>query len=103
MTDLEQQWGAPIRTGAKTVSEAFVEKLRDLTDRNHHTDALVTIAKEIGDRKLIDVLESLAKLNDFFGHASLTRDAGYKLYDILMARAKGKLSPESFAAVHGAL
>lgn len=48
-----------ILTEKKELGGALINKIEQLTDRNHHTEARLTLAKALGDKELVKAYEAI--------------------------------------------
>ena len=52
----------------KEVPQAFIEKLKDLTDSNYHIEARMEVAKFIKNKKLMKVYQGFKDIQDALGY-----------------------------------
>jgi len=80
---------------------ATVQKITNLKDKNHHTEAYLLGAKMMGYTELakkFDLINQLVKLE---GHNPI-RTYEYELYQALLASAKTELSPKEYLQFYSA-
>lgn len=80
-----------------------IDRIRRMTDRNAHSEALVLGAELLGAKALKDKLQLVAKLHDLEGSMP-PQLKGYRdyLYDSMMTWAKKKLSTDEYKSFYGA-
>jgi hypothetical protein len=80
-----------------------LDKIKRLTDRNHHGEALIEGAKMLGLRRTIQKLELLGKLKDLESNSTHhLQEYQYQLYEEVMRFAKQQLSREDYDEFYGA-
>lgn len=93
-----------IKTEGKAVPDSLVKKIADMTHRNAHQEAYMTIAREVlRDKKLAEAFESVLKLQLYF--KSLTpplKKLKDDLYVRMKAKMKAKLSDTDYEKVYQA-
>ena len=80
-----------ILTEKKELGGALINKIERLTDINAHTEARMTLAKEV-DKKLEQAYEGLNAVQDYLRRANETNVARDALDKKLFALAKKKFS-----------
>jgi len=75
----------------KELGGALINKIEQLTDRNAHTEARMTLAKEV-DKNLFKAYEGLNIVQDYLRRANETNIARNALDKKLFAYAKKKFS-----------
>ena len=75
----------------KELGGALINKIEQLTDRNAHTEARMTLAKEV-DKNLLKAYEGLNIVQDYLRRANETNIARDALDKKLFAYAKKKFS-----------
>ena len=88
-----------ILTEKKELGGALINKIEQLTDRNAHTEARMTLAKEV-DKNLLKAYEGLNIVQDYLRRANETNIARDALDKKLFAFAKKKFS--DYDAIEGA-
>jgi len=78
-------------TEKKELGGALINKIEQLTDRNAHTEARITLAKEV-DKKLEQAYEGLNAVQNYLRRANETNIARDALDKKLFALAKKKFS-----------
>jgi len=58
----------PLKEASNDKAVKSIEKIAKLTDSNNHTEAALELAKLIGNKKWIKVLESIDDIQDAVGH-----------------------------------
>jgi hypothetical protein len=89
----------------KEVPEAFIEKLRDLTDSNYHMEARLEVAKFLKNKKLIKVYQAMTDIQNALGFMpSGLSDARYQIdKDFLYPSCAQKLGRQGASQIHGSL
>lgn len=89
----------------KEVPETFLEKLRDLTDSNYHTEARLEVAKFLKNKKLVKVYQGMKDIQDALGFMpNGISEARYQIdKDFLYPAAAQKLGRQGASQVHGSL
>ena len=78
-----------------TSPEALVSQIEKLTDRNNHNGAALLLAKALGNRKYIKVLESIDVVSNFAGSLPRDlRDIRYGMLQQMWKDATRKFGPE---------
>tara|TARA_R100000030_G_C3198612_1_gene110267 strand:- start:332 stop:625 length:294 start_codon:yes stop_codon:yes gene_type:complete len=72
----------------KDLGSAAIESIRMLTDRNSHTRARAELARQLGDKRLINAYQGLMYVEDLLRDANNTIKAREKLDKMLFARSK---------------
>lgn len=88
---------------ASKLNPGIISKIKRMTDRNHHSEALIEGAKMLGYSHLAKKLELIGELHKLEGH--LPRPLGdyqYSLYKDMMKAAERDLTPEEFTVFNGA-
>ena len=80
-----------ILTEKKELGGALINKIEQLTDRNAHSEARITLAKEV-DKKLEQAYKGLNIVQDYLRRANETNIARNALDKKLFALAKTKFS-----------
>jgi len=80
-----------ILTEKKELGGALINKIEQLTDRNAHTEARMTLAKEV-DKNLWKAYEGLNAAQNYLGRANETNIVRNVLDKKLFAYAKKKFS-----------
>ena len=80
-----------ILTEKKELGGALINKIEQLTDRNAHSEARITLAKEV-DKKLEQAYKGLNIVQDYLRRANETNVARDALDKKLFALAKKKFS-----------
>jgi hypothetical protein len=85
------------------MNTATITKIAKLTDINYHTEALLVLAKAIGDEGATLVLTSIRQSQEELGYLlSSGSQLRYEVYQSLMAQVE-TLYPQHLAAVRAAL
>jgi len=72
----------------KDLGSAAIESIRMLTDRNSHTRARAELARQLGDKRLINAYQGLMYVEDLLRDANNTIKAREKLDKMLFSQAK---------------
>ena len=72
----------------KELGGAMIDKIYNLTDRNAHNMARETLAKAMGNKKLLKAYEAINALHTFFYDMNDLMDARHRLDKMLFAQAK---------------
>lgn len=85
------------------VTPALTRKIAGLTARNHHTEAVLELAKALGDRRAKDALEAIRTVSEY------ASETPYDLMSIrlriqkdLLRRAHALASPSAVEALYRA-
>jgi len=86
----------------KSIAPAQLDQLKELTNRNHHSEAAVLGAKLLGARALEKKLGLVRQLHELEGSMPMALGQ-YRnlLFDALMEHAKRNLSEEDYKAFYG--
>jgi len=81
-----------------------IGEIADLTDHNDHNQALVVLAKALGDKRAQTLMEHIQAISDEVRHTpqGLIQVRMHYVSKPLMDMAKRKMSPEDYEAVHAA-
>ena len=99
LEDTMNQYNGEVLTEKKELGGALINKIERLTDRNAHTEARMTLAKEV-DKNLWKAYEGLNAVQDYLRRANETNIARDALDKKLFALAKKKFS--DYDAIEGA-
>ena len=75
-------------TEKKELGGAMIDKIYNLTDRNAHNMARETLAKAMGNKKLLKAYEAISALHTFFYDMNDLMDARRRLDKDLFKQAK---------------
>ena len=99
LEDTMNQFNGEVLTEKNELGGALINKIEQLTDRNAHTEARMTLAKEV-DKNLWKAYEGLNAVQDYLRRANETNIARDALDKKLFALAKKKFS--DYDAIEGA-
>ena len=99
LEDTMNQYNGEVLTEKKELGGALINKIERLTDINAHTEARMTLAKEV-DKNLWKAYEGLNAVQDYLRRANETNIARDALDKKLFALAKKKFS--DYDAIEGA-
>ena len=71
---------------------ALINKIEQLTDRNNHTEARLTLAKAVGDKKLVQAYEGIDTVHTYLRDMNDLSKARDRLDRKLFAQAKKTFS-----------
>ena len=91
LEDTMNQYNGEVLTEKKELGGALINKIERLTDINAHTEARMTLAKEV-DKNLWKAYEGLNAVQDYLRRANETNIARDALDKKLFAYAKKKFS-----------
>jgi translation initiation factor 2 alpha subunit (eIF-2alpha) len=74
---------------------ALINKIEQLTDRNNHTEARLTLAKAVGDKKLVQAYEGIDTVHTYLRDMNDLSKARDRLDRKLFAQAKKTFSDYS--------
>ena len=74
---------------------ALINKIEQLTDRNNHTEARLTLAKAVGDKKLVQAYEGIDTVHTYLRDMNDLSKARDRLDKKLFAQAKKVFSDYS--------
>lgn len=95
-------------SGRKALLEVLAVDARIIRDfermnkRNDRNGALLALAKFLGARKHEQIMVHIIGISDLLGYNLLTDFRYSEVYKPLMAIAKRKFDPETYAQIHGA-
>ena len=89
-----------ILTEKKELGGAMIDKIYNLTDRNAHNMARETLAKAMGNKKLLKAYEAINTLHTFFYDMNDLMDARRRLDKDLFKQAKKMYS--DYEQIYGA-
>ena len=98
LEDTMNQYNGEVLTEKKELGGALINKIERLTDRNAHTEARMTLAKEV-DKNLWKAYEGLNAVQNYLNRANETNIARNVLDKKLFALAKKKFS--DYDAIEG--
>lgn len=65
--ELRRHLAPLLRQGAKQLPRGILKKLERMTDQNAHTEAVVLLAKVVGNRKYLGAAEGIMKIHESLG------------------------------------
>lgn len=82
--------------------DTYVYKIEQLVDANHHTEAVLQVAKLLNDTKYIKILKMLIHISKLEGHVpfEITRYR-YEILKQLLDSVKQKLGQKEYKRIHG--
>ena len=89
-----------ILTEKKELGGAMIDRIYNLTDRNAHNMARETLAKAMGNKKLLKAYEAINTLHTFFYDMNDLMSARNRLDQDLFKQAKKMYN--NYSDIHGA-
>lgn len=85
------------------MKQSLINKMAGLCERNHHAEALILLAKALGeDAVKVRITEILEKHLDLGYLPENLKEERFGLYTRLMKKARAVLSESSYQKVYGA-
>lgn len=91
------------RAGGHKVKSVPITRIRDLTAHNHHTEAVVLLARALGSKSMLQKALAIQRIHERHGY--LPHDAydrRYKLLRALLAQAKRRTDAKTYQALYAA-
>jgi len=101
--ELRKHLAPLLRQGAQTLDPKIIKKLERMTDQNAHTEAVVLLAKVVGNRKYLGAAEGIMKIHESLG--SMDYDVSKfrsNLLEWILEDAERKFGKEIALQLHGA-